>query len=87
MAAPVLVAAVTGSDARSTVSKEYGGKSTDEAAAKANPVYNAIGQVRLQYSHPAQSGYFAHVETTYSKESVGRTLLLPGVPLMATALL
>lgn len=45
MAAPVLVAAVTGSDARSTVSKEYGGKSTDEAAAKANPVYNAIGQV------------------------------------------
>ena len=47
MAAPVLVAAVTGSDARSTISKEYGGKSTDEAAAKANPVYNAIGQVSL----------------------------------------
>ena len=46
MAAPVLVAAVTGSDARSTISKEYGGKSSDEAAAKANPVYNAIGQVR-----------------------------------------
>ena len=44
MAAPVLVAQVTGSDARSTVSKEYGGKG-QEAAAKANPVYNAIGQV------------------------------------------
>ncbi len=45
MAAPVLVAAVTGSDAKSTISKEYGGKGIDEAAAKANPVYNAIGQV------------------------------------------
>lgn len=47
MAAPILVAQVTGSDARSTVSKEYGGKGVDVAAARANPVYNAIGQVHF----------------------------------------
>lgn len=45
MAAPVLVAEVMGSDARSTVSKEYGGSGTDAAAAKATPVYSAIGQI------------------------------------------
>lgn len=55
MAAPVLVAAVTGSDARSTISKEYGGKGVDEAAAKANPVYNAIGQVKYVSSHCSES--------------------------------
>lgn len=45
MAAPVLVATVTGSDARSSISKEYGGRGADAAAARADPVYNAIGQV------------------------------------------
>ena len=45
MAAPIIVATVTGSDARSSVSKEYGGKGADALAAKADPVYNAIGQV------------------------------------------
>jgi len=45
MAAPVLVAEVMGSDAKATVSKEYGGSATDPAAAKATPVYSAIGQV------------------------------------------
>ena len=45
MAARVLVAEVMGGDAKSTVSKEYGGSGLDPAAAKATPVYNAIGQV------------------------------------------
>ena len=45
MAAPVLVAEVMGGNAKATVSKEYGGSGTDPAAAKATPVYNAIGQV------------------------------------------
>jgi len=45
MAAPVLVAEVMGSDAKATVSKEYGGSATDPAAAKATPVYSAIGQI------------------------------------------
>ena len=43
MAAPVIIAEVTGSGKQSTLSSEYGGNGNE--AAIANPVYVAIGQV------------------------------------------